>query len=411
MRTCAQIISPAHSADLMPCKMKLSLSLLGGFLFSLTHLVSMGRPDEQTPHLSTITNPPSQVKSKRAFIDTPYGQIHYKFGGDFASTNKSQAVYYTFLLLHGNPRSCDEFTELVAELAKRFGGLQNGSQLFSYIAMDLLGEGHSDDPVTDPSGSYVSMTQYAEFMIEITAEVFAMSEDHISFDINRYIVPLGSLTGSAIATELSYQLTLPSGIKSLCKTGNNCKLLATILHDPMYYFSEQIVENVHLYADQQRKWQPKDDGSHLLEIWNDANYQPYKNLVLQDRKSLDRFRAATTQWQVILSYADYSSTFLLTRLIALSKRVFFNSTVSSNSHDCVNAVHPLVILYGGEFLSDPMMDKVFEMQKMRELIADATKDGLYEKVIDGGNQAMLSQNATIVADIVMEQIMGRYCEV
>lgn len=83
------------------------------------------------------------MKSKRAFYDTSYSQIHYKYGGDFSRSDGS--VCYTFLLMHGNPRSCDEFTELILELDRRYSSLNSAK--FSYIAMDLLGEGHSDDPV------------------------------------------------------------------------------------------------------------------------------------------------------------------------------------------------------------------------------------------------------------------------
>lgn len=294
---------------------------------------------------------------------------------------------------------------MVHELTNRFFNL---SVKFSYIAMDLLGEGHSDDPMvsnSNPNSGYVSMEQYAGFMIEIASKVFKMAEDFPSGNSTRYIVPLGSLTGSAIATELSYQLTLRSDITSLCKMGH-CKVLTTILHDPMYYFSDQIVANVHSYANQERNWQPQEDGQHLVEIWNDPNYQPYKDLALQDRKSLDRFRAATTQWQVILSYADYSSKSLIGRLTALSKLNMSRSMVSPNSVNSGPSVPPLIIFYGGEFLNDTMMEKFFEVKKMRSMIADATKGGVYERVIDGGNQALLSQNVTTIADTIIEQIVA-----
>lgn len=327
-----------------------------------------------------------QVRTRRAFFDTPYGQIHYKYGGDFACT-VDPGTCYTFLFFHGNPRSLDEFKELVDELAIRFGELENGSSKFFFIAVDLLGEGHSDDPNIDPNKGYVSMKEYAEFMIEITDKVLSTLP---SSNVTKYIIPLGSLTGSAIATELSYQLAIKNRSLSLCKTGT-CEVPTTILHDPMYYFSDQIVANVHSYANLQRNWKPDPDGQHLMEIWNDLNYQPYKDLNLQDRKSLDRFRAASTQWQVIMSYTDYSSEILLGRLTALSKLRSLG-------------VEPLTIIYGGEFLNDPMMEKVFQMQEMKSRIMAATQGGVYDTVIDGGNQALLSQNVTIVADIIMKQV-------
>jgi hypothetical protein len=263
---------------------------------------------------------------------------------------------------------------------------------FSYIAMDMFGEGHSDDAVIGTNGGYVSMEQYAEIMIAITREVFEVTVEVSNNMANtRYIVPLGSLTGSAIAAELSYKAGAVNGSSSLCKV-DTCEILTTILHDPMYYFSDQIVANVHSYGDQQRKWQPEKDGQHLVEIWNDPNYQPFENLGLQDRKSLDRFRAATTQWQVIIGYADYSSKVLLGRLTELSHPQRSRS------------VPALLVIYGGEFLNDAMMEKFFEVQKMRSIIANATLGGSYETVIDGGNQALLSQNATVVADIIMKQL-------
>ncbi len=349
------------------------------------------------------------VKSRRAFYDTPFGQIHYKYGGDFSAGTNSP-VCCTFLLIHGNPRSSDEFRELISELANRFA--TNPKLSFSFVAMDLFGEGHSDDPVGNANDSYVTMEQYADYMLEITGKVLGemkWGEDssvmsgthdvrHEDSDVTRYIIPIGSLTGTAIATELSYRLKY-----GLNKTLVNCEVLTTILHDPMYYFSASIVASVHYYADLQRKWQPQENGQHLLDIWNDPNFQPYENIGLQDRKSLDRFRAATTQWQVILSYADYSSQLLMSHLTALSKSS--SQDEPSLEYNINVSTPPLLILYGGEFLNDPMTNKIFEVQKMKGLIWNAVQGGCYEHVIEGGNQALLSQNVTIVADIIMMEVI------
>ncbi len=243
------------------------------------------------------------VMSRRAFYDTPFGQIHYKYGGDFSSGKANSSVCCTFLLFHGNPRSTDEFRELISELANRFGSDLKLS--FSFIAMDMLGEGHSDDPIDSGNSSYVSMQQYSDYMIEIAGRVIeSIKEEYNEDAFTRYLVPIGSLTGVAIATELSYKLS--SETKNLPKSMENCKVITTVLHDPMYYFTSSILASVQYYADLERKWKPEENGQHLLDIWKDGNYQPYMNLDLQDRKSLDRFRAATTQWRVILSYANYS---------------------------------------------------------------------------------------------------------
>lgn len=376
--------------------MKMELPLFAFILFLLGVLCE-DRVEKPAISLGVKDPAAATVKSRRAFYDTPFGQIHYKYGGDFSPAGDT--VCYTFLLFHGNPRSTDEFTELIQELGNRF--VKRTAQL-SYIAMDMFGEGHSDDPVVsgiEANGGYISMEQYSEIVIDIACEVFEQIARKInpSGDLVRYIVPFGSLTGSAIAAEVSYKLKTEAS--SLCQVGT-CKILTTILHDPMYYFSNQIMANVKSYADQQQKWRPTKDGQHLVEIWNNPNYQPYQDLGLQDRKSLDRFRAASTQWQVILSYADYSSKSILGRLTALSHPSQAHSVLLSKS-----SIPPLFIIYGGEFLNDAMMEKFFEVQKMRGLISNATKGGSYEIVVDGGNQALLSQNATMVADVIMKNVV------
>jgi pimeloyl-ACP methyl ester carboxylesterase len=63
---------------------------------------------------------------KRAFLDTEDGQILYRIGGE------GEAL----LLLHMNPRSSDEYRELMPIFAKNR----------QVIAMDLIGFGDSDKP-------------------------------------------------------------------------------------------------------------------------------------------------------------------------------------------------------------------------------------------------------------------------
>ena len=360
------------------------------------------------------------VKSRRDFHETPYGQIHYRYGGDFipASSGHSASdgpLCCTFLMLHGNPRSSDEFRELVGELSNQFVKLKSSDMKlsFSFIAMDMFGEGQSDDSTIQSSkgnDSYVSMEEYADFMLEIASKVLGEAELQSAGDLGhlhekddpdtRYIVSVGSLTGTAIATELSYKLTTEG---SSLPNMRNCRVLSTVLHDPMYYFTDSIVAGVHGYAAMERNWQPKENGQHLTDIWNDPNYQPFKDLDLQDRKSLDRFRAAKTQWQVILGYADYSSKLLLGRMTSLSKKSERGHYMESSLK---NAPLPLLILYGGEFLYDPTNNKIFRAQEMKSLIWSAVQGGAYEKVIDGGNQALFSQNVTVVADIIIQQVLG-----
>ena len=63
---------------------------------------------------------------KRAFLDTEDGQILYRIGGEGDP----------LLLLHMNPRSSDEFRELMPIFA----------QNRQVMAMDLMGFGDSDKP-------------------------------------------------------------------------------------------------------------------------------------------------------------------------------------------------------------------------------------------------------------------------
>jgi pimeloyl-ACP methyl ester carboxylesterase len=63
---------------------------------------------------------------KRAFLDTEDGQILYRKGGEGKP----------LLLLHMNPRSSDEYRELMPILA----------QDRQVMAMDLMGFGDSDKP-------------------------------------------------------------------------------------------------------------------------------------------------------------------------------------------------------------------------------------------------------------------------
>ncbi len=66
------------------------------------------------------------IKVKRAFLDTAEGQIHYRIAGEGEP----------LLLLHMNPRSSDEYRELIPIIAQKK----------QVIAMDLMGFGDSDKP-------------------------------------------------------------------------------------------------------------------------------------------------------------------------------------------------------------------------------------------------------------------------
>lgn len=104
---------------------------------------------------------------KRAFLDTEDGQILYRIAGE------GQAL----VLLHMNPRSSDEFRELMPIFAQKY----------RVIAMDLMGFGDSDKPPR-----IYSIADYAKTVIALLDEL-GIEKANI----------LGNHTGAYIAAEVA----------------------------------------------------------------------------------------------------------------------------------------------------------------------------------------------------------------
>ncbi|MEM9005921.1 MAG: alpha/beta fold hydrolase [Cyanobacteria bacterium P01_F01_bin.86] len=104
---------------------------------------------------------------KRAFLDTEDGQVLYRIGGDGEP----------LLLLHMNPRSGDEFRELMPLLV----------QERRVMAMDLMGFGDSDKP---PRMYHIA--DYARHVIALLDEL-GMAKISI----------LGNHTGAFVAAEVA----------------------------------------------------------------------------------------------------------------------------------------------------------------------------------------------------------------
>lgn len=151
---------------------------------------------------------------KRAFLDTEDGQIHYRIGGE------GEAL----LLLHMNPRSSDEYRELIPIFAEKY----------RVIAMDFMGFGDSDKP----SRMY-SVLDYAKTVIALLDE---LGIEQINL--------LGNHTGAFVAGEVT--ASYPERVKKLI-LGNFAG------------FGE------HGKAELMRKFdegfQIKQDGSYLMERW------------------------------------------------------------------------------------------------------------------------------------------------
>ena len=104
---------------------------------------------------------------KRAFLDTDEGQILYRYGG----------TGEPMLLMHMNPRSGDEYRELMPMLA----------QHRQVLAMDMLGFGDSDKPAR-----MYTIEDYAKTVIAL---LDGLGIEKISI--------LGNHTGAFIAGEVA----------------------------------------------------------------------------------------------------------------------------------------------------------------------------------------------------------------
>lgn len=154
------------------------------------------------------------TRIKRAFLDTEDGQILYRIGGEGEP----------LLLLHMNPRSSDEYRELMPILAQKR----------RVIAMDLMGFGDSDKPPR-----LYSVADYAKTAIALLDEL----------GIEKTSI-LGNHTGAFVSGEIA--AAYPDRVDKLIV----CNVAG---------FGE------HGKADLMKRFEEgfkiKEDGSHLMERW------------------------------------------------------------------------------------------------------------------------------------------------
>lgn len=151
---------------------------------------------------------------KRAFLDTEDGQIHYRIGGE------GEAL----LLLHMQPRSSDEFRELMPIFAQKY----------RVIAMDLMGFGDSDKPP-----KMYSVADYAKTVITLLDE---LGIEKVSL--------MGHHSGAFVSGEVA--AAYPERVEKLimCNVAGFGEVGKAEL---MRRFHEGFVI--------------KEDGSHLMERW------------------------------------------------------------------------------------------------------------------------------------------------
>ena len=151
---------------------------------------------------------------KRAFLDTEDGQILYRIGGEGKP----------LLLLHMNPRSSDEYRELMPILAEHR----------TVIAMDLMGFGDSDKPPR-----MYTVADYAKTVIALLDEL-GIEQTSI----------FGNHTGAFVAGEVA--AAYPERVEKL------------ILGNVPGFGGEGKEKLAELYD---IGFKIKEDGSHLMQRW------------------------------------------------------------------------------------------------------------------------------------------------
>ena len=179
----------------------------------------------------------------RAFLETPDGQIHYRVDG---------VGEPPLLLLHPIPRSMDVFADVIPIFSQRR----------RVIAMDTIGYGDSDKP-----SKWYTVEDYAANAIMLLD----------TLDIKKAIV-VGSHTGSKIAIEMA--VAYPERIDRIVLLGP-------------YLWKEDNKQRGVSQKGRYNEIKVKEDGSHLVEIWQHAvsMMEGGVDLGLVSRRVLDILKA------------------------------------------------------------------------------------------------------------------------
>jgi pimeloyl-ACP methyl ester carboxylesterase len=172
---------------------------------------------------------------KRAYADIPEGQVHYRTEGNGAP----------LLLLHQSVFSSDEYSRVIPLLAKDFW----------VIAMDTLGYGESDKPPR-----VYQIPDYARSVVSFLDSV----------GIGKASV-VGHHTGASIAVELS--ATYPERVHKLVLSG--CP-----------------VNRGESIPDYMQPIEIKEDGSHLMRVWERAkSFGPRAPVEIINEMTLEYLKA------------------------------------------------------------------------------------------------------------------------
>lgn len=287
----------------------------------------------------------SRPWATRAFHNTPHGQIHYAYGGDFSA----QA---TLVLFHGHPRSTTEFSYLMDEL----------HSTHAFVAFDYFGFGSSDDCLTCNAtlNENVSIKAFAGY----AQEVLSLLEVH------KYAA-VGSLKGASIATTLGASDARAEAVV----LANSAWWTPDVVAKIMSFLN--FIKNPALHA----------DGSHLITAWNDTSASPYPDLHKMEEKTQDELRALFSGWQYVLSELQNN-----------------NNTLP----DLKAIKGKSMLLWGGAALQH-WDSFGFHVAEFKQAITDAlTHPGLLHArkpvvhELEYGNEGMIAANATAIAQMIRD---------
>lgn len=175
---------------------------------------------------------------KRGFVDSPDGQIHYRIGGDGPA----------LIVLHHTPGSSLQLEPFLEALAKRVKA----------IGMDTMGYGESDRPAKP----FTTTGEFARTVVAL-ADGLGLEKFHL----------MGALTGSQIALQVAADY--PDRVETL------------ILQEPFNWNTparRAVHERLHKYSVR------KEDGSHLLELWQRTGFRTETDLREREKRFKDLLR-------------------------------------------------------------------------------------------------------------------------
>lgn len=172
---------------------------------------------------------------RRAFVDTPFGQIHVRVALDSEVGPDAHALF----CLHPSPASSLTYAEILPFLA-------HGRRV---IAVDTPGFGESFRPTAQPG-----IADYARWIAAVPA----------ALGIDRFDV-MGMFTGAAIAAEMALQ--------------QGRRVRRVVLAGPPLFTPEQQTGFV-VNAWPER---PEADGSHLIRLWQRTMGRPLPEVPFERR--------------------------------------------------------------------------------------------------------------------------------